>query len=29
VKPRWARTMKKMDKIGHHIFYKTFGGGWI
>ncbi len=28
VKPRWARTMKKMDKIGHHIFYKTFGGGW-
>ena len=28
VKPRWARTMKKMDRIGHHIFYKTFGGGW-
>ena len=29
VKPRWARTMKKMDRIGHHIFYKTYGGGWI
>ncbi|MCX5497505.1 cell wall hydrolase [Kaistia dalseonensis] len=28
VKPRWARTMKKMQKIGHHIFYKTYGGGW-
>ncbi|MBZ9934851.1 cell wall hydrolase [Mesorhizobium sp. BR1-1-16] len=28
VKPRWARTMKKMERIGHHIFYKTFGGGW-
>jgi spore germination cell wall hydrolase CwlJ-like protein len=21
VRPRWARTMKKMDKIGRHIFY--------
>jgi spore germination cell wall hydrolase CwlJ-like protein len=29
VKPRWARTMKKMQKVGHHIFYKTYGGGWI
>lgn len=28
VRPRWARTMKKMQKIGHHIFYKTYGGGW-
>lgn len=28
VRPRWARTMKKMDKIGRHIFYKTYGGGW-
>lgn len=28
VRPRWARTMKKMEKIGHHIFYKTYGGGW-
>ena len=29
VKPRWAKTMKKMQKVGHHIFYKTYGGGWI
>ncbi len=29
VKPRWARTMKKMQKLGHHVFYKTYGGGWI
>ena len=28
VKPRWARTMKKMQKIGLHIFYRTYGGGW-
>jgi spore germination cell wall hydrolase CwlJ-like protein len=21
VKPRWARALKKMDVIGHHIFY--------
>jgi spore germination cell wall hydrolase CwlJ-like protein len=28
VRPRWARTMKEMDKIGRHIFYKTYGGGW-
>ncbi len=28
VRPRWARHMKKMDKIGRHIFYKTYGGGW-
>ncbi|MBN8996654.1 MAG: cell wall hydrolase [Rhizobiales bacterium] len=28
VRPRWARTMKKMDKIGRHVFYKTYGGGW-
>jgi spore germination cell wall hydrolase CwlJ-like protein len=28
VRPRWARTMNKMEKIGHHIFYKTRGGGW-
>jgi spore germination cell wall hydrolase CwlJ-like protein len=29
VKPRWARKMKKTDKIGSHIFYRTYGGGWI
>ena len=28
VRPFWARHMKKMEKIGRHIFYKTFGGGW-
>jgi spore germination cell wall hydrolase CwlJ-like protein len=28
VRPRWARKMEKMDKIGAHIFYKTYGGGW-
>ena len=26
--PRWARTMQKMKKIGLHIFYRTYGGGW-
>jgi spore germination cell wall hydrolase CwlJ-like protein len=28
VQPRWARTMEKMKKIGLHIFYRTYGGGW-
>ena len=28
VKPRWARRMKRKDKIGRHIFYQTYGGGW-
>jgi len=28
VSPGWARTMKKMAKIGLHIFYRTYGGGW-
>jgi spore germination cell wall hydrolase CwlJ-like protein len=28
VRPRWARKMRKMQKIGHHIFYKTKNGGW-
>ena len=28
VNPRWAGTMKRMNKIGRHIFYRTFGGGW-
>ncbi len=26
--PRWRRSMKKMTKIGRHIFYRTYGGGW-
>lgn len=28
VNPRWARSMQKMKKIGTHIFYRTYGGGW-
>ncbi len=28
VSPRWARSMQKMKKIGLHIFYRTYGGGW-
>jgi spore germination cell wall hydrolase CwlJ-like protein len=28
VSPGWARTMQKMKKIGLHIFYRTYGGGW-
>ncbi|TIL69966.1 cell wall hydrolase [Mesorhizobium sp.] len=28
VNPGWARTMKKMTRIGLHIFYRTYGGGW-
>lgn len=29
VRPRWAHTMIKVDKIGLHIFYRTRYGGWI
>ena len=28
VHPGWARTMQKMTKIGLHILYRTYGGGW-
>jgi spore germination cell wall hydrolase CwlJ-like protein len=28
VQPKWARSMKKVGRIGLHIFYRTFGGGW-
>lgn len=28
VRPRWAGAMKKVDKIGRHVFYRTYGGGW-
>ncbi len=28
VSPSWARSMQKMKKIGLHIFYRTYGGGW-
>lgn len=28
VSPRWARSMKRMSRIGLHVFYRTYGGGW-
>ena len=28
VRPKWARTMKRVGRIGLHIFYRTHGGGW-
>lgn len=28
VHPRWAKAMKKVDRIGRHVFYETFNGGW-
>jgi hypothetical protein len=28
VHPRWARKLKKTDRIGRHIFYRTKNGGW-
>lgn len=28
VRPRWARTMEKVEKIGLHVFYRTEHGGW-
>jgi spore germination cell wall hydrolase CwlJ-like protein len=28
VRPNWAPTMKKVSKIGLHVFYRTYGGGW-
>ncbi len=28
VRPRWARHMQRMQKIGLHVFYRTHGGGW-
>ncbi|EFL90965.1 cell wall hydrolase [Ahrensia sp. R2A130] len=26
--PKWRKNMRKMTKIGRHIFYRTYGGGW-
>ncbi len=26
--PKWRRKMRKMTKIGRHIFYRTYRGGW-
>lgn len=28
VNPKWAKSMKRVGKIGLHIFYRTYGGGW-
>lgn len=28
VKPRWADDMVKVGRIGMHLFYRTYGGGW-
>jgi len=28
VHPRWANFMERTKKIGQHIFYRTYGGGW-
>ncbi|MEP3113849.1 MAG: cell wall hydrolase [Nisaea sp.] len=28
VNPRWAKKMKRLTKIGRHIFYQTHKGGW-
>ncbi len=28
VHPDWAPTMKKVGRIGLHLFYRTYGGGW-
>lgn len=28
VSPKWARAMKKVGRIGLHVFYRTLGGGW-
>lgn len=28
VRPKWAKTMKRLTQIGRHIFYRTYGGGW-
>jgi spore germination cell wall hydrolase CwlJ-like protein len=29
VHPSWANEMQRMAQIGVHIFYRTYGGGWI
>lgn len=28
VRPRWAKRMHRLEKIGLHIFYRTKRGGW-
>ena len=29
VRPSWAPQMQRMALIGVHVFYRTYGGGWI
>jgi spore germination cell wall hydrolase CwlJ-like protein len=29
VRPAWAGQMQRTAQIGLHIFYRTYGGGWI
>jgi spore germination cell wall hydrolase CwlJ-like protein len=28
VRPDWADNMRRMQKVGTHVFYKTYNGGW-
>jgi len=28
VRPAWGKSMKKVGRIGLHLFYRTYGGGW-
>ncbi|MGX1305617.1 spore germination cell wall hydrolase CwlJ-like protein [Amorphus suaedae] len=28
VRPAWAPTMKRVERIGQHVFYLTYGGDW-
>nr|WP_083220433.1 cell wall hydrolase [Hoeflea olei] len=28
VRPPWAKRMRKVGRIGLHVFYVTYGGGW-
>ena len=28
VHPRWSRAMEMVKKIGKHLFYRTYSGGW-
>jgi spore germination cell wall hydrolase CwlJ-like protein len=28
VRPNWAGSMEKVGRIGMHVFYRTYGGGW-
>lgn len=28
VNPAWGKTMHRMEQVGLHVFYRTYGGGW-